>query len=110
MARFGEKLKVEWSNSQLIPTLLLSIYSGRWVAFRGGKENPHRHIVDKSRWGRARRVHSMSTPTSCFTNANPMPRKRKPPLTSPAPKVSEGKLGWVEYVLPQHTLPLNTLP
>jgi hypothetical protein len=43
MARFGKKLKVEWSNSQLIPTLLLSIYSGRWAAWRDGKENPHRH-------------------------------------------------------------------
>ena len=38
-----------------------------------------------------------------------MPIKRKPPLTSPAPKVSEGKLGWVEYVLPQHTLPAEHL-
>ena len=46
MARFGEKLKVEWPNNQLIPTLLLSIYSGRWAAWRGGKENPHRHYAD----------------------------------------------------------------
>ena len=85
------------------------------------KENPHRHIVDKSRWGlpkpfwmnpmstplvnqckpdaekrkppltkvakvsgghrTANGVNPMSTPTSCFTDANPMPRKRKPPLT-----------------------------
>ena len=48
------------------------------------KENPHRHIVDKSRWGskqRARRVNPMSTPPSCFTNANPMPRKKIPPPT-----------------------------
>jgi hypothetical protein len=36
VARFGKKLKVEWSNSQLIPTLLLSIYSGRWAEWRGG--------------------------------------------------------------------------
>ena len=27
-------------------------------------------------------VNPMSTPTSCFTDANPMPRKRKPPLTN----------------------------
>jgi len=38
VARFGKKLKVEWSNSQLIPTLLLSIYSGRWAAWRGRKK------------------------------------------------------------------------
>jgi hypothetical protein len=41
--------------------------------------------------------------------ANPMPRKRKPPLTSPAPKVSEGKLWWVEYVHHKHTLPAEHL-
>ena len=63
------------------------------------KENPHRHIVDKSRWGRARRVNSMSTPTSCFTNANPMPTK-KPPLTSLA-KGNGGnwKINLLAYVL-----------
>jgi hypothetical protein len=33
----------------------------------------------------------MSTPTSSFNDANPMPRKRKPPLTSPAPKANGGK-------------------
>jgi len=38
VARFGKKLKVEWSNSQLIPTLLLSIYSGRWAAWRAGNK------------------------------------------------------------------------
>ena len=40
-----------------------------------------------------------------FTNANQMPIKRKPPLTSPAPKVSEGKVwgsrmmqwNWISY-------------
>ena len=57
----------------------------------GDKENPHRPIVDKSRWGLPKPfwVNPMSTATSYFTNASPMPRKRKPPLTEDA-MVSEG--------------------
>ena len=43
MARFGKKLKVEWSNNQLLATLFLLICSGKWGAWRGGKKNPHRH-------------------------------------------------------------------
>jgi hypothetical protein len=31
MARFGKKLKVEWANNQLIPTLLQPICSGGLV-------------------------------------------------------------------------------
>jgi hypothetical protein len=37
MARFGKKLKVEWSNNHLLPTLLLLTCSGRWAAWRAKK-------------------------------------------------------------------------
>ena len=41
--------------------------------------------------------------------ANPMPIKRKPPLTGDS-KVSEGAwVIWVGYILPQHTLPAEHL-
>ncbi len=43
MARFGKKLKIEWSNNQLLATLFMLICSGKREAWRGGKKNPHRH-------------------------------------------------------------------
>jgi hypothetical protein len=84
MARFGEKLKVEWSNSQLIPTLLLSIYSGRWASWRGGKESPHRSNHSKADGGNPKGVNLIVTQLNVW--CKPDAKEKKTPTDHCSPQ------------------------
>jgi len=68
----------------------MPLCSGRWTAWRGGKENPHRPYADGGVTKKEILLSESGYSLHRLTHANPMPRKKEPPLTGDA-KASEGE-------------------